>query len=111
MSDLYVLEWSQKGSSFHIQPVHSMLRVNRAAYGEDRELNDYHVIHVGTSVECHDIATACRQTIESRRARICSDTEGEPMRPLDKAAILAALAFTLVLWAVALGALLSRCAA
>lgn len=69
-TELFVLEWSQKYSSFHIQAARHMLSRHREAYRDNRPLNDYHVLHIGTMDECSAMATACRKTLEQRHQAI-----------------------------------------
>lgn len=70
IEDLYVLEWSQKTSNFHIQAARHMMYRNRIAYRDNTPLNDYHVIHIGTRGECEGVANSCRNTLDLRRMTI-----------------------------------------
>jgi hypothetical protein len=70
IEELYVLEWSQKTSNFHIQAARHLMSRNRAAYRDNTPLNDYHVIHIGTRGECEGVANSCRSTLDLRRMTI-----------------------------------------
>ena len=67
MTDLYVLEWSKKQGMPHVQPLERTLSNNRKAYMDDRAVNDYVPLAVGTLEEMHIAADAIRQTLAARR--------------------------------------------
>lgn len=64
--DLWVLEWHQKSNNFHIQKLASLLSRNREAYRDDKCLQNWIVLHVGTNDECHEAADAARVTLNQR---------------------------------------------
>ncbi len=67
ISDLYVLEWSQRANVLHVQKMQDTLSFNRRLYENNRSTtNDYRIIHVGTKDECLNAANAVRNTIKSR---------------------------------------------
>ncbi len=69
--DLWVLEWHQPSNNFHIQALDRLLSRNRDAYRDDRCLQNWIVLHVGTKDECHKAAEAARPTLRKReRERI-----------------------------------------
>ena len=69
-SDLYVLEWSQRGNGFHVQPLEATLQFNRRLYADNvGTVNDYRVLIVGTQDECLAAAEASRQTLVDREER------------------------------------------
>jgi hypothetical protein len=76
--EIYVLEWSQKTSNFHIQAARHLMSRNRIAYRDNTPLNDYHVIHIGTRGECEGVANSCRSTLDLRRMTI--DAIGQASR-------------------------------
>ena len=66
-SDLWVLEWSQRGNVFHVQPLENTLSFNRKLYRENtKTVNDYRVLVVGTHDECSMAADSARQTLIER---------------------------------------------
>jgi hypothetical protein len=66
MKDLYVLEWSKKQGMPHVQPLTKTLSNNRIAYMNDKAVNDYIPIAVGTMDEMLDAANAMRPTLLKR---------------------------------------------
>ena len=67
MTDLYVLEWSKKQGMPHVQPLERTLSNNRKAYMDNRAVNDYVPLAVGTLEEMHIAADAIRPTLAARR--------------------------------------------
>lgn len=67
MKDLYVLEWSKKQGMPHVQRLTETLSANRRAYMDDKVVNDYIPIAVGTMDELLDAAEAMRPTLIKRR--------------------------------------------
>jgi hypothetical protein len=65
--EIYVLEWSRSQLQFHVQRLADLITWNRSAYRDDRALNDYHILHMGTRSECEDVAQSCRPTLHIRR--------------------------------------------
>lgn len=69
-SELWALEWSQRGNNLHVQRLENTLSFNRRLYLNDTVTgNDFRVIHVGTYDECNDAADAIRNTINERDAK------------------------------------------
>lgn len=66
MSEDYSLCWSHKRHQFHIDPLRVLLQRNRQAYSADVELNDYHLIFIGSRQECEQAAHAARGTLQAR---------------------------------------------
>ena len=66
MSDLYVLEWSKKQGFFHIQKLDDVLAANRQAFEENKSLNDYHMLSVGTREEMSALADELRGELCAR---------------------------------------------
>lgn len=67
MTNLWVLEWSQRANAFHIQKLEHTLSFNRKLYTENTKTsNDYRILHVGTHDECDAAAEAARSTIQTR---------------------------------------------
>lgn len=66
MSDLYTLEWSKKQGFFHIQKLQYTLSTNQQAFAENRTLNDYHLLGVGTSAEMSAMADKLRNELYAR---------------------------------------------
>jgi hypothetical protein len=68
MTDLYVLEWSQKQGMPHVQRLEQTLSCNRRAYRENAAVgSDYIPIAVGTFDEMLASANAMRGTLASRK--------------------------------------------
>lgn len=63
---LYVLEWSQKHGSTHVQPLEKTLSANRAAYRDDQPVNDYVPIAVGTQDDMLAASQAMRPALIGR---------------------------------------------
>jgi hypothetical protein len=69
-SDLWVLEWSQRGNVFHVQPLANTLSFNRKLYRENtKSINDYRVLLVGSNEECSAAADSSRRTLIERENR------------------------------------------
>lgn len=69
-SDLWSLEWSQRGNVFHIQPLDDSLSFNRMLYRENTECeNDYRTLLIGMKQECEAAAEAARNTLHERESR------------------------------------------
>ena len=66
-TDLYVLEWSKKQGMPHVQPLERTLSNNRKAYMDDRAVNDYVPLAVGTRDDMLIAADAIRPTLMARR--------------------------------------------
>jgi len=64
-NETYVLEWSQRQSGFHIQPLSSAVSGNRKAFMQNRPC-DYIVVHVGTKAECDSAAEMLRPVVIKR---------------------------------------------
>ncbi|MFN9476380.1 hypothetical protein [Acidovorax sp.] len=62
----HALLWSQSQCALHIEPIADMLSENRQAYATDRRM-DYVPIYFGTDDECHQAATAVRNTMHQRQ--------------------------------------------
>lgn len=70
VSDVWVLEWSQRGNNLHVQRLDHTLSFNRHLYADNTATsNDYRVIHVGTYDECSEAAEAVRNTIAERESQ------------------------------------------
>ena len=70
-SDLWVLEWSQRTNNLHVQQLERTLSFNVRLYADNKQtVNDYRVLHVGTSKECYDAADAVRNTIAERERHL-----------------------------------------
>lgn len=68
-SELWVLEWSQRGNVFHVQELDRTLSFNRKLYANDTPTrNDYRILHVGTRAECSNAADAARGTLQERES-------------------------------------------
>lgn len=65
--ETYVLEWSKKQGCFHVQQLRHTIKKNLRAFAENRTLNDYHIILVGTFDEVTDAADQLRGEFLSRR--------------------------------------------
>ncbi len=63
---LFVLEWSKKQNCLHIQPADRMMTANLSAFFDDRQLNDYQVIVVGSKDLCEGSAHVLRSKIAER---------------------------------------------
>lgn len=63
----YALLWSKQQGCFHIEPLERTLQLNRAAFANNKTLNDYHVIDVGTQQAMYDAAEVRRKTLYARR--------------------------------------------
>ena len=67
MTNLYVLEWSQKQGMPHVQRLEDTLSRNRRAYRENKGVNsDYLPIAVGTMEEMLLTAENMRPTLAAR---------------------------------------------
>lgn len=64
-NETYVLEWSQRQSGFHIQPLGEAVKGNRKAFMQNRPC-DYIVVHVGTKAECDSAAEMLRPVVMKR---------------------------------------------
>lgn len=63
----YVLEWSKKSNSFHVQPIETTLAKNQECFLKDAS-HDYIVLMVGT----HDVIT---NMANHHRGRLIDRTE------------------------------------
>lgn len=68
MKDLYVLEWSKKQGFFHIQKLVNTLANNAKAFEQNKSLNDYHILGMGTQQEMSDLADSLRNKLYERYA-------------------------------------------
>jgi hypothetical protein len=66
-TEQYVLEWSKKQGYFHIQLLDKTIATNCQAFADNKTLNDYHIIAIGTFDQMHDAADLLRDKLESRR--------------------------------------------
>lgn len=64
-NNTYVLEWSQKQNSFHVQQLSASVKGNQRAFMQNRSC-DYIVLHVGTEQECSNTADMLRPTLVNR---------------------------------------------
>lgn len=69
-NDTYVLEWSQRQSGFHIQPLGEAVKGNRRAFMQNRPC-DYIVLHIGTKDECDSMADTLRPVV-IKRAKVAA---------------------------------------
>ena len=67
MSDVYVLEWSQKQGMPHVQKLEETLSANRRAYMDDKPSNDYIPLAIGTLDDMLTAAEAMRPTLIKRK--------------------------------------------
>lgn len=74
MTKQYVLEWSKKSNSFHIQPIESHLAQNQLRFIENTS-HDWLILMIGT----HDVIT---NMADHHRDRIF---EREALRPVKEA--------------------------
>jgi hypothetical protein len=61
----YVLEWSRKSNSFHIQPLENTLAGNQKCFMNNTS-HDYIVLMVGDQDECDRMADSWRSRLQSR---------------------------------------------
>lgn len=66
-TEQYVLEWSHKQGMPHVQRLNDTLSANRRAYMDNKPVNDYIPIAIGTFDEMMDAAEAIRPTLMQRR--------------------------------------------
>ncbi|MBO9331851.1 hypothetical protein GHR37_22140 [Achromobacter xylosoxidans] len=69
-NETYVLEWSQRQSGFHIQPLEHAIKGNRKAFMQNRSC-DYIVVHVGSKAECDSAAEMLRPVV-MKRAKVAA---------------------------------------
>lgn len=70
ISDLYVLEWSQRGNVFHVRRLVEVLQENRHLYASNSAASDdSRPLIVGTQSECMSAAEASAQTLAGRETR------------------------------------------
>jgi len=68
-SDQWVLEWSARQNSFHIQPLAESLSTNRRWYSENlKTTNDYRILLVASKDECHATADSACRTLQERES-------------------------------------------
>jgi hypothetical protein len=68
MSELYVLEWSKRQGCFHIQRADHVCQTNMQAFRVNKNLNDYHIIAIGSEEKMHSIAGTYRKELYARDA-------------------------------------------
>jgi hypothetical protein len=61
----YVLEWSRKTNSFHVQPLSDALAFAQAAFLSN-SANDYRIVMVGTQDVCLTMAENNRDKLRER---------------------------------------------
>ena len=64
--ETWALLWSKKQNCFHIEPATALFSKNLRAMDENKTLNDYHVIHVGSREACDHLAADSRQMLQAR---------------------------------------------
>lgn len=67
MNNQWSLLWSKRQNALHIETLDTALSKNRNLYRDDRYINDYIPIFVGTKEECHAAADNCRKTMAERQ--------------------------------------------
>jgi hypothetical protein len=67
-AETWALLWSKKQNCFHIEPATELFKKNVRAMHENRALNDYHPIHVGTRDACEKVADLNRYLLKERDA-------------------------------------------
>lgn len=66
MEDLWVLEWSKKQNCFHVQRADWTTTKNFTYFLQDKALNDYHVIFVGSRQDVEKTADKHRSILFER---------------------------------------------
>jgi hypothetical protein len=66
MKEIWVLEWSKEQNYFHVDRAEWMCTENFNYFLQDRKLNDYHVIFVGTREEVDKMADKHRSMLFER---------------------------------------------
>ena len=62
----YVLEWSHKTNSFHVQPLANLLAHNQQRFMDNAPLSDYATLMVGTHEACTEMADHWRDRLRER---------------------------------------------
>jgi len=68
-TETWALLWSKQQNCFHIEPASDLFKKNVRAFHEDREINDYHPIHIGSREACEMAANFERYLLNERDYR------------------------------------------
>lgn len=65
-NQLWSLSWSKKQNCFHIEPLADLVRKNASAFINERTINDYHLVCIGSRDDCDEFSRAHRQLLVKR---------------------------------------------
>ena len=62
----WALLWSKRQNCFHIEPANELTKKNKQAMFDDKTLNDYHPVAIGSREFCERVASESRHLLMSR---------------------------------------------
>ena len=63
---LYALLWSKRQNCFHVEPLIHTLKTNVTAFLRDSDLDDYHILFVGSKEQVYESSEKHRKVLIGR---------------------------------------------